>query len=205
MAVIKEIFHKNITIFLWSISETEDELTQGLDNIVLSEINKNKLFKRRVEKTVQAQLLIHAKIDPLLVSYENVGKPIYKKKGVHISFSHAGQYVTLMVSNTNCGIDIEKDNPKIARVSSKFLNQKEVDFLNHPGALAWIWCIKEAVFKYFGEHVIFKDDIIVDQLNPIAHTAVASYRGVHGAGNFEINLNRFENYYLAYTKAYFPI
>ena len=203
MPLYKELITNDYSIYTWRISELGHELSKGLPKLVNTQILlNNKLQKRRVEKSVQMHLLIYAGIDPLLLSYASSGKPFIRNSEEHVSFSHSGKYAALMVSKTPCGIDLEQDNPIIKRISSKFLNKNETYFLSQPGALNWIWGIKEAVFKYFGSQVIFKHDIIVDRLDPDLLTARVSYQGCHGAGKFEMNLVRFENYYLAYTKAY---
>ena len=203
MPLFRELKDHNSSIYIWKVTESETDLSKGLADLINFRILKNnKLEKRRIEKYVQAHLLINAKIDPLSVSYFHSGKPILESAKKHISFSHSEKFATLMISNTSCGIDIEKENPKIEKISPKFLNEAEIKFLHFPGALTWIWCIKEAVFKYFGEQVFFKDDIIIDRFDPNLLTAHISYQGIHGIGKFEIKLDRFENYYLAYTKEF---
>jgi len=201
MPVIKELRDKDSFILIWEVTESESDLSRGLSDLInLRILKNNKLKKRRIEKFVQAHLLLKAKIDPISVSYSVSGKPFIELDNMHISFSHSGKYAALIVNNTICGIDIEKENPKIEKISSKFLNEVEAKFLTIPGALTWIWCIKEAVFKSFGERVFFKNDIIINRVDLDLLTAIVTYHGVHGRGKFEIKLDRFENYYLAYTK-----
>jgi 4'-phosphopantetheinyl transferase len=203
MPLFKELKDHNSSIFIWEVTESESDLSADLDDLISLRINKNnKLEKRRIEKYVQACLLLKAKIDPLSVYYSHTGKPIIESNNQHISFSHSGKYAALIVSNKSCGIDIEEENPKIEKISPKFLNEIETRFLTIPGALTWIWCIKEAVFKSFGERVTFKDDIIIDRFDLDLLIAHVSYKGVHGSGKFEIKLDRIENYYLAYTKEF---
>lgn len=203
MPLFREFKNKNSLIYIWEVIESESNLSMRFDDLIRLRILKNnKLEKRRIEKYVQACLLIEAKIDPLSISYSFSGKPYIDSGKKHISFSHSGRYAALIISHTTCGIDIEKESSKIEKISPKFLNEAEFKFLHLPGALAWIWCIKEAVFKYFGERVFFKDDIIIDEFDLDSLTAHASYQGIHGQGKFEIKLDRFENYYLAYTKEF---
>jgi phosphopantetheinyl transferase len=139
-----------------------------------------------------------------LISYDFSGKPFIRNSEKYISFSHSGEYVVLIVSLSHCGIDIEKDNPKIELISPKFLNESEKCFLYQPGAINWIWSIKEAIFKYFGSRVFFKNDITIDHLNTNELTSRAIYTGILGTGIFELELIKLGNYYLAYTKAYQP-
>ena len=206
MPIYKQIIKPNYSIYIWKVTESLDELSHKLPVLICSHLLKtNKLSKRRVEKSVQIHLLQHAEIDPLLLSYAPSGKPFISNSSKHISFSHSGEYATLMVSKSICGIDIEYENPKIEKISPKFLNENEKHFLSRPGALNWIWSIKETVFKYFGERVLFKDDILIEQLDPELLSAQVRYKGFHGNAKFEINLDRFGNYYLAYIKAFHPL
>ena len=203
MPLFREFRNHIYSIFIWEITESDNDLSCSLaETTRLNILKNNKLRKRRIEKYVQANLLLQAKIDPLLVSYSSSGKPIVESVNKNVSFSHSGKFAALMVSNTTCGIDIEKENPKIEKISPKFLNEDEIKLLSIPGSLTWIWCIKEAVFKYFGERVFFKYDIKIERIDPDLLTAWVIYQGIHGHGNFEIKLDRFENYYLAYTKAF---
>ena len=203
MPLFRELRVDDSSIYIWEVTESEADLSMGLAELInLRILKNNKLKKRRIEKYVQAYLLLNAKIDPISVSYSNSGKPFIESDNMYISFSHSGKYAVLMVSNTSCGIDIEKENPKIEKISPKFLNDAEKKLLAVPGSLTWIWCIKEAIFKSFGERVFFKDDIIIERIDIDLQTAWVKYIGVHGYGNFEIKLDRIENYYLAYTKAF---
>lgn len=203
MPLFRELQDHASSIYIWEVIESEEDLAISLGDLIsLKNIQSYRLQKRRIEKYVQTCLLFEAKIDPLLVTYSHNGKPNLESDNFHISFSHSGKYAALIVSNTPCGIDIEKENRRIERISPKFLNEVEIKFLSIKGSLTWIWCIKEAVFKYFGEQVTFKDDIIIDGFDLDLLTAHVSYKGVHGNGKFKIKLDRFENYYLAYTKEY---
>jgi phosphopantetheinyl transferase len=205
MPLYRTIKESNYSVYIWHVTEPLENFVSELPEIVIEQILKNnKLQKRMIEKSVQAKLLILAKIDPLLISYTSSGKPFILKMNKNISISHSGEYAALIVSRSICGIDIEKTNPKIERISQKFLNESEKHFLTQPDAINWIWSIKEAVFKYFGSHVFFKEDILIDRLNMEQLTAIVIYKGFHGVGKFEMNLKRFGNYYLAYTKAYHP-
>jgi hypothetical protein len=205
MPVFKNIKDHNYSVYLWRVTESLNDLRSDLPEAVNDNIFKNiNLHKRKIEKMTQAKLLICAEIDPLLISYDSTGKPYIQNSDKFISFSHSGDYAALMVSHLPCGIDIEKESKKIELISPKFLNENDKCFLSQPGNINWIWSIKEAIFKYFGSRVIFKDDILIDRLNTEQLTARATYRGFYGKGIFELNLDRFEKYYLAYTKAYQP-
>jgi len=203
MPLYKEITHSNNRVLIWKISETEKELSMDFSNDFIISINKNfKLSKRRIEKLTLANLLRLAEINHSQLQYTPSGKPYILSSQKNMSFSHSGEFASLLISTSQCGIDIQKDNSKIQNISSKFLNDEEKLFLNKPDALNWIWSIKEAVFKYFGQNVIFKEDMIVCKLDLNTFTAQVNYKGVHGLGIFDLKLEKIENYYLAFTIGY---
>jgi phosphopantetheinyl transferase len=62
------------------------------------------------------------------------------------------------------GIDIEIITPKVEKIKHKFLNEDELDNIQHSTLntqhLTLLWCCKEAVFKWYGTAgVDFKEDI----------------------------------------------
>ena len=68
----------------------------------------------------------------------------------------------------------------------------------------WAWSIKEAVFKYFGENVLFKDHIHILEILEKEKKALVLYHGFHGKGVFELKIDRIKNYYLAFIKSFTP-
>lgn len=98
-------------------------------------------------------------------------KPFVATDNWHFTISHCGDYVAALISRSHpCGIDIEEPKEKIIALSQKFFNQREDEMqqgYSIPQALyaTIIWCIKEAVFKWYGlGGVDFAGDIQVTQL-----------------------------------------
>ena len=199
MPLLKLNNNKETTLYVWNATESFMELIDLVPKALALHISdNNKLVKRKIEKLIQTRLLINAQIDPLIVEYNINGKPRIKNSKKFISFSHSNDLVALLVSNKECGIDLEKENQKIKRIAPIFLRKSELLLIGNE-SIAWIWCIKEAIFKYFGERVFFKRDIRVDKIDFLKKTANATYCGIFGSGKFELKLERFGNYYLAYT------
>jgi phosphopantetheinyl transferase len=189
-------------LFLWEISEEIKDFQRIISPIVFAQIMEStKLEKRKLEKLSQVMLLKKAKIPFEHVKYHKNGKP-FLDNGLHLSFSHSGEYSTLLVDKNRCGLDIEYQSEKILRIAPKFTHPEEKDLFNTDEYLYWIWSIKEAIFKYFGEGVAFRDHIQVKEIDEVKKRAFAVYNGRHGKGIFEMKLLRIKKYYLAYTKTY---
>lgn len=192
------------TLYLWEMNESLEDFQVIISPSVFKNIVVNtKLEKRQFEKFSQILLLAKASVDPDQVSYSINGKPLLNINK-HISFSHSGQMSSLLVDNNNCGIDLEYPSEKVFRISSKFIHDNERDLMKEKKNMYWTWSIKEAIFKYFGERVLFKEHIQVIDIQESSNKAVAIYNGFHGKGIFELKLLRVKKYYLAYTKTYTP-
>ena len=57
----------------------------------------------------------------------------------------------IVISDQKIGIDIEKNQPKILKISSKFLNAKEKIFITKKSIsqITYIWTAKEAIYNSF--------------------------------------------------------
>lgn len=189
-------------LFLWEISEEIKDFERIIPaSLFIKIIESTKLEKRKLEKLSQVMLLKKAKIPFEEVKYHQNGKP-YLDNGLHLSFSHSGDYSTLLVDHNRCGLDIEYQSDKILRIAPKFTHPSEKKLFTNDEYLYWIWSIKEAIFKYFGEGVVFRDHIEVKEIDEDKKRAFVKYDGLHGKGVFEMKLLRIKKYYLAYTKTY---
>lgn len=101
-------------------------------------------------------------------------KPILPDEQYHFSISHCGDYAAAIASSEQrVGIDIEQPTEKIFRITHKFLNEKENDFLNQPMSSSQllqiatlIWSAKEAMFKWYGNGgVDFRKHMHISEIN----------------------------------------
>jgi len=192
------------TLLLWEMNEEIEHFQNLIEASVYTEIIENtKLDKRKLEKLSQASLLQKAEIDYDLLFYSSNGKPKLKN-GKHLSFSHSEKLSSLLIDDNNCGLDLEYPSDKIIRISQKFINEDEEMIMKDNENLYWTWSIKEAIYKYFGERVLFKEHIQILKISSTSNKAIVLYDGFHGKGIFEMKLLRVKKYYLAYTKSYAP-
>lgn len=96
-------------------------------------------------------------------------KPFLQDEKYHFSISHCGNYAAAIASSTRrVGVDIEYITPRIQRISEKFLNAEELEFVEsysymsaiYLELLTVLWSAKEAIFKWYGEgQVDFREHI----------------------------------------------
>ena len=100
-------------------------------------------------------------------------KPYLPYEQYHFSISHCGTYAAAIVSKTErVGIDIEIPSAKIEKISHKFLNDPERNFLasltdySSAEVLTVMWSAKEAVYKWWGwGSVDFSNHILLQPFN----------------------------------------
>ena len=118
-----------------------------------------------------------------LIKIADTRKPYLPDEQYHFSISHCGDFAAAIVSsNKRVGVDIEIISERIHKISSKFLNDSELNYLgkedklflkqwNETGKvktefLTLIWNAKEAIFKWYGdggidfsEQILLNDDL----------------------------------------------
>lgn len=129
-------------------------------------LTKQKNYKK--EHTIACRELLKTMTgwDEIEIAKDPYGKPFIKNNRAFISLSHSGEYAAAMLNiDESIGIDIQEVRPKIVHIASKFVSQKEANYMNaerRVDALHVIWGAKEAMFKKHGlGEVLFKEHIYV--------------------------------------------
>ncbi|WP_417290602.1 4'-phosphopantetheinyl transferase family protein [Corallibacter sp.] len=142
------------TVKIWKITESFDELKKDIYLRPECEARvsrmKSELHKRGFLSV--RHLLAEFGYTDADLFYDDNGKP-HLKDGKHISITHSFTFSGVVVSDTNVGIDIEKQREKIGVIAHKFmayefeyLDKKDTHYINK---LTVIWCIKESLYKLF--------------------------------------------------------
>lgn len=90
------------------------------------------------------------------------GKPYIVGHPIHYNISHSGQYVVLVVANSEVGVDVqEKKGKRLSTMAKRFFSEEEkqavlecdceeeqIELFFH------IWCRKEAYGKYLGSGLL---------------------------------------------------
>jgi 4'-phosphopantetheinyl transferase len=111
-------------------------------------------LKRMQRVAVRMLLNMLSKHEGNRLEYDEFNKPYLSGPDWHISISHAGDKVAVMVDGSaSPGIDIEVIDPKIERIAKKFMSRdemKDVEGENRVEKLYVYWAAKEAMYKIHG-------------------------------------------------------
>ena len=191
MPIIKKIEIEKITILVWEITETLEEL------IALGEgINTdNYTSEKRKKEHFASRLLVNEICPTKTIIYNEFGAPELNN-GKHISISHSMQLVAVILSDKKTGLDIEQISEKSLRLAFKFVSARNLIKLNKEKATL-IWCLKEAIYKWHQKgSVDFIKDIIIPEFFAKKNGKVTvNFRGK------KLNLNylKINNHYLVYV------
>jgi phosphopantetheinyl transferase len=155
---------RNQTIMVWRIVEP---LSFFLDRLPLDETDLPSTYPERNAQWLAARYLLHVVIDQPEILKDNHQKPYLANDLRYISISHSFEVAAIMVADKPCGIDIEKDLPRLQRIATKFILPEDLPRLrsgpNYNDHLYTIWCAKEAMFKAYGlGSVNFKNHLTLD-------------------------------------------
>lgn len=147
--------HKNQVHLFYSKLPNEYTPIDVKNEIRNLEIEKIKNTDVKKEKTYAWLLLLYAikqvyGYEHYEVDFEKLesGKWICDK--CHFSISHRRDYVAIVVSSNNVGVDIEKNKIPIKNFLSKIANDNEVKLYDNSKAIE-LWTKKESLFKLVGE------------------------------------------------------
>ncbi|MHC5201944.1 4'-phosphopantetheinyl transferase family protein [Myroides sp. LJL119] len=152
MALVHKIHTQDAIVYLWKIQETLEDLLIGI-----------KLKQQSIQRVENMKSITHQKgfiaIRQLLkiagycdddLWYDQNGRPNLKD-GKFISISHSFEFASIIVGNSNVGIDIEQKREKIIKIAPKFCNQLELDSVSKSkdqiDLYSEIWCVKESMYK----------------------------------------------------------
>jgi phosphopantetheinyl transferase len=175
------------TLAIWSITESEDVLHQQWSALASPEtMPAIKVSHRRCEWLASRLLLHELNVGPL--QFLSNGKPVITKGGV--SISHSGKQVAVATYEAAIGIDIQTPTEQLFTIRHKFCSPTEWRWLEQHEeplrALTMVWSAKEAVFKYWGERVVFAQEMEVMPFQCKDEHLHLRYRGVHGRRDFRL-------------------
>ncbi|MBP1616481.1 MAG: Phosphopantetheinyl transferase [Bacteroidetes bacterium] len=159
------------TVGIWKISESIEELL-GLvnpDAALLAEIQNLHSEKRKVEKLVTCCLMREFGLDYSQLMYLPSGKPKLIGNKFHVSISHTAGFVSIALSESGVGIDIQSIDARVVNLKSRFVADDElIDPNLEITHLMLHWSAKEAMFKWIDrEAVIFTKHLHVQPFSPV--------------------------------------
>ena len=189
---------------LWRIDDLENIMDPN------NELNSDdyKIFLTRKANHMKRQFLASRKlialVDPdLMVSYKD-DMP-FLSDNRNISISHSDNVVTILISeNKGIGIDVERINNKVNSIKSKFLNQKEINYLNgyeESRNLTRVWTAKEAIYKALRmPGIIFSENILIEEFNNESKTGIGKFISTNQEKKFKLYFYDLDNYCLTISQ-----
>lgn len=201
------INHNETTqIYLWKITESYDQL---FSEVELNEKNQQRLQNMKSEMHRRGFLSVRKLLEyngysDFDLYYDQTGKP-HLHDGRHISISHSHEFSAIVLSETNIGIDLEKQREKIRIIADKFTAPLEETYLDassedYISKLTVIWGTKEAIFKVRNEiGISFKDHVRVlpFEIADGKATAILDFNGIQT--HFPVYFEEIENFTLVYV------
>ncbi len=199
----------NARLGIWEITEKTEELYR-LARLTPSEQDFYKQLKSplRQQHWLSYRLILPHLVESVAVSgitYDEYGKPHLENGVGHISVAHSGNYAALIISKTNrVGIDIEAIQPKIVRLTHKFLAKEEMEYKFSSRAiesLCVIWCAKEALYKlHGGRGLVFSEHIHINHFTYTGNGHLTGYvTNKRNQNQYTLFYESLDDYILVYT------
>jgi 4'-phosphopantetheinyl transferase len=195
---------------LWKIEEQADDLYNQLqlnndEKAFVENISNGKRHLHWLSTRVLLRQMLNTQ-EYIDCQVDEHGKPYLVTLPYHISLSHSFDYAAVMISKKSpVGIDIEQVKQKVERIASRFLDPKELSFIDVSQKIPQLyacWCAKEAVYKCNGQkEVSFMDDIL---LAPFTYAPTGQVNAILTKGDikkdYTVGYLQYEDYMIGYVK-----
>lgn len=170
----KKHLENGAEIFVWEITETEQELRQLCIPIPSTEIEELQILKseaRRKEKLAVRALLNMLFDEKVYLGHHDNGKPYIQNNAIEISITHTNRFVAIITHpEVDVGIDVESLERDFSAVEKKALSKKEINALcdkHRTIQLAIYWSAKEAIYKRMSiSGVDFAEQMEIEKFTP---------------------------------------
>jgi phosphopantetheinyl transferase len=167
--ILQENIHPDGKIGIWEIREGEEFfLAAGMQP------GGYRHPQKRVQHFAGRYLLsrLSPLVSPDAILITEAGKPFQPDVSFDFSISHTGHLAAAIIAfHGRVGLDIQLPEPKMERVSGKFLSPKELkmlETLTMPSLdrLAVAWTAKEALIKWYGKGGLnLKADMVIREID----------------------------------------
>lgn len=144
---------------------------ENLEKILINKdlINTFSIYKQKKEQSQKAfsylyEILLNYKVNLMNeeLTFNEYGKPYLKSNKIYFNISHSKNLIAIIISDKECGIDIEYINneKKHYDIINKFFTEKEIKNYQEvrfkDNYFYKIWTKKEAYFKFIGTGIKLK-------------------------------------------------
>ena len=204
MPAIKQIITDEYQVLVWKIEEDIDFFAHKVKlSFIESQEYANITHAARKLEWLASRFVQRQLIEDSLVKDE-YGKPHLSAKKGYISMAHCKDFACAIYGPTQAvGIDIEPIHPKVLRIAEKFLNTEErafIDYHKNTEHVIAAWCVKEAVYKWYGKKTLsFKQHIRMQSFSSLAKFTTVDFSKDELSAQKKVHLERIQNCMLAYT------
>ena len=190
---------------LWEISEELDVLLQDNAFNNLENVNIDLLHPKKQMEYTTSRILIARLCEQIGVDYSGIikdehGKPHLNGSNYQLSLSHSFPYaVAILNKDRPAGIDIEYPSDKIKRISSKFLNEAELQYREEVTDLCKVWCIKETLYKIYGRRKVDYKKHLHVKLGPAPDEARGLFANDSYREEFQIKIGSHDGFIYCYN------
>ena len=197
--------HHGSQITLWSIEEEEPFFAERIPY----RPDSSHAVKRLQQLSSRYLLeLMHPSFPFHQVEVSKAGKPILAESEFHFSLSHCdGFSAAILGKNAPVGIDVERINPRILRVETKFLNANEYELLsgcNEESRVVYatlFWSIKETVFKWWGDGAVdFAEQIQIKKIELLDQGKAVIEFGTDSEKMLFVDYIRYQDTWVTYVE-----
>ena len=197
--------HHGSQIALWSIEEEEPFFAERIPY----RPDSSHAVKRLQQLSSRYLLeLMHPSFPFHQVELSKAGKPILAESILHFSLSHCdGFSAAILGKNAPVGIDVERINPRILRVETKFLNANEYELLsecNEESRVVYatlFWSIKETVFKWWGDGAVdFAEQIQIKKIELLDQGKAVIEFGTDSEKMLYVDYIRYQDTWVTYVE-----
>jgi phosphopantetheine--protein transferase-like protein len=197
--------HHGSQIALWSIEEEEPFFAERIPY----RPDSSHAVKRLQQLSSRYLLeLMHPSFPFHQVELSTAGKPILPESVLHFSLSHCDGFSAAMLSkNAPVGIDVERINPRILRIETKFLNANEYELLsgcNEDSRVVYatlFWSIKETVFKWWGDGAVdFAEQIQIKKIELLDQGKAVIEFGTDSEKMLFVDYIRYQDTWVTYVE-----
>jgi len=196
---------------VWRLIEDESYFSPFLDGLVDDKRNLETItHESRRREWIAGRWLVKILAQYMNLSFTGIktdsfNKPHLVAANASISISHAEPFVVAILNTTKlCGIDVEKIRQKLIPLSTKFLNDEELEAADgNLSKLAILWGAKEALYKLHGrKSLIFKTNLSIE--NFTYENNLGSFTGNLIIDNktekYVMKAGKFNDHVLVYTE-----
>jgi len=197
--------HHGSQIALWSIEEEEPFFAERIQY----RSDSTHAVKRLQQLSSRYLLeLMHPSFPFHQVEVSKTGKPFLSESVLHFSLSHCdGFSAAILGKNAPVGIDVERINPRILRVETKFLNANEYELLsgcNEESRVVYatlFWSIKETVFKWWGDGAVdFAEQIRIKKIDLLDQGQALIEFGTDSEKRLFVDYIRYQDTWITYVE-----